>query len=224
MRVTDSGTAKTIKLGNTVDTAGKTGTSGNDVDRLFIGYTPYFTAGIWCGYDKNSKPIGHQSISHLEIWDAVMIKIHDSHLKSSDYVEGFSVGGLEYLPYCKDSGKLYCDKCLLDPRASRLEYGYFTNDNKPDKICDRHVICYYNDITGEIAAEALEEENVIKIALLDIPERSFPTEVKITDAEYVLQGVLKFDTSEDSIDIPSFVYTPEKGEFVIREKRKKQYN
>ena len=221
MRVTDSGTAKLISLGNTVDTAGKTGTSGNDVDRLFVGYTPYFTAGIWCGYNKNSQSIGHQSISHLEIWDKVMTRIHDARLENSDYVEGFSVGGLEYLPYCKDSGELFSEKCLLDPRTSRLEYGYFTSDNKPDKICDCHVICYYNEGTGEITIEGNSEESFIKIALLDIPERSFPIEVKITDAEYVLRRDSQEDISGDLLNTPHFIDTFEKGECMGRRKRKK---
>jgi len=221
MRVTDSGTAKIITLGNTVDTAGKTGTSGNDVDRLFVGYTPYYTAGIWCGYDKNSQSIGRQSISHLEIWDKVMTKIHDERLKTCDYVEGFSVGGLEYLPYCKDSGELYSEKCLLDPRASRLEYGYFTYDNKPDKICGRHTICYYDEITGEIYFENFGDDNFIKIALIDIPERSFKCEVEIGDSNYALPKPLTSDISEERLYIPHIIYTPEKGEYVGHGKKKK---
>ncbi len=224
MRVTDSGTAKIITLGDVVDTAGKTGTSGNDIDRLFIGYTPYYTAGIWCGYNKNSQSVGAQSISHLEIWDGVMNKIHNQLFKNEDYIEGFSVGGLEYLPYCKDSGELYSENCLLDPRSSRLEYGYFTADNKPSKKCDRHVICYYDSVTGGVAADGCPDENLIEIALLDISDRSFPTEVVVVDAEYVWRRLEKGDRLGDTFDVPYFVYTLDEGEFVGRGKKKKQYN
>lgn len=220
MRVTDSGTAKTVTLGSVVDTAGKTGTSGNDFDRTFVGYTPYYTAGIWCGYGKKSQSIGKQNVSHLEIWDNVMRKIHDARLKASDYVEGFSVSGLEYLPYCKDSGELYSEKCLLDPRSSRLEYGYFTPDNKPGKICDRHVICYYDEVTGQVTSDANPYENLIEIALLDIKGRSFPIEITVTDDEYVYRRVEKDERLGNSFEASYIIYTLEE-EFVGRGKKKK---
>jgi penicillin-binding protein 1A len=224
MRVTDSGTAKMITLGNTVDTAGKTGTSGNDKDRLFIGYTPYYTAGIWCGYVGKEKSIGRQSISHLEIWDEVMKKIHEERLGNEENTEGFSVSGLEYLPYCKDSGGLYTDRCMYDVRSVRLEYGYFTSDNKPNKICDKHVLCLYDDVTGAVAVKGCPKENLRLIALLDIPERSFPISVNITDAEFVWRSVKDGARLGDSYDIPYFIYTLEEGEYAGISKGKKQYN
>jgi len=39
------------------DAAGKTGTSDNNMDAWFIGYTPKVTAGVWLGYDKG-KALG----------------------------------------------------------------------------------------------------------------------------------------------------------------------
>ena len=182
--VTERGTAKQITLDSIVDTAGKTGTSGNDLDRFFIGYTPYYTAGIWCGYSDNQKSIGRQSISHIEIWDYVMKEIHETALKNTEITESFSVGGLEYLPYCKDSGKLFTERCLYDPRSSRLEYGYFTADNKPEGMCDRHIICLYGGTGEEITTKRNSKKGFGLLSLLDIPERNFPVEVYITDEEF----------------------------------------
>ena len=224
MRVTDSGTAKVITLGNIVDTAGKTGTSGNDKDRLFIGYTPYYTAGIWCGYSGSEKSIGWQSISHLEIWDGVMKKIHEKRLGNDENIESFSVKGLEYLPYCKDSGGLYTDRCMYDVRSVRLEYGYFTSDNKPNKICDKHILCLYDTVTGAIAVKGCPKENLTVIALLDIPDRSFPISINITDAQFVWRKVGEGAKLGDSYDIPYYIYTLEEGEFAGISKGKKQYN
>ena len=37
------------------DAAGKTGTSDNNMDSWFIGYTPKITAGVWLGYDRSQS-------------------------------------------------------------------------------------------------------------------------------------------------------------------------
>ena len=37
------------------DAAGKTGTSDNNMDSWFIGYTPKITAGVWLGYDRGQS-------------------------------------------------------------------------------------------------------------------------------------------------------------------------
>lgn len=224
MRVTESGTAKQVTLDTVVDTAGKTGTSGNDKDRIFIGYTPYCTAGIWCGYPNKSKSIGAQSVSHLEIWDDVMREIHELLLGKEDAVRSFSVKDVKRFPYCKDSGHLYSVNCMYDPRGVRLEYGYFTADNKPSGDCQRHVLCMYDELTDAIATDRCPKEYLKLIALLDISERSFPKEIYVTDAEYVYRSLEKGSRLGDSYDVPYFIYTIDDGEFVGKSKSKKQYN
>ena len=52
MTVTRYGTAKrylTITEALAVETAGKTGTTQNNCDRRFVGYTPRLLAGVWMG-------------------------------------------------------------------------------------------------------------------------------------------------------------------------------
>jgi penicillin-binding protein 1A len=56
--VVSHGTAKGMNISKTVAVAGKTGTSGADRDRWFIGYTPNFICGVWYGYVDN-REIGH---------------------------------------------------------------------------------------------------------------------------------------------------------------------
>ena len=36
-------------------TAGKSGTTSDNNDIWFVGYSPYYTAGIWGGCDNNQK-------------------------------------------------------------------------------------------------------------------------------------------------------------------------
>ncbi len=64
-----SGTAASAKgVQNLVGAAGKTGTTDNDNDRWFVGYTPYYAAGIWIGYDEPQSLSGKvSSAQHLKL-------------------------------------------------------------------------------------------------------------------------------------------------------------
>ena len=137
--VVADGTARQIMLKESVDTAGKTGTSGNDRDRLFVGYTPYYTAGIWCGYGKANTQVGHNSPSHIKIWDEVMKKVHEE-LVFTDYSETlryFNTDKLIIAPYCSKSGLIPSEWCELDDEAN-LKLGYFDYKNAPKSECDYH--------------------------------------------------------------------------------------
>ncbi len=186
-QVVESGTAKSITLKNIVDTAGKTGTSGNDKDRYFIGYTPYFTAGIRCGYNDN-RSIGHQTVSHFDIWDQIMLKLHEEELKNQDSLLTFSTDGLEHLSYCRDSGLLYSDVCIHDPRGERIMYGYFTGDNKPNVMCDKHIICKYDRETGEFIESDMESDDIDLFSLLKIENRNLPLDIEVSDSKYILEN------------------------------------
>ena len=57
--------------------AGKTGTSQNFRDAWFLGYTPYYTMGVWVGNDDNAsmKAVTGGSIPAY-IWQYVMKRSH----------------------------------------------------------------------------------------------------------------------------------------------------
>ena len=190
MGVTENGTASRIKLKNSVDTAGKTGTSGDDRDRLFIGYTPYLTAGIWCGYTDGTRAIGHMSTSHITVWDEVMRKMHGELLANTDDsdIRSFSSSGLVWRNFCRDSGAMATDVCALDPRGDRIDGAYFIRGSEPMLPCEVHVLCRYSEDCNALASEGCPYEGCIDIALLKIPARAFPKEIFISDAPYVYHG------------------------------------
>ena len=105
--VVDSGTAKnSISLDKKVSVAGKTGTTQNNADRYFVGYTPSLLGGAWIGYDY-PKPIEDGGVNPtLKIWDDIMSKIYA--------FEGFSGAdtdfeipiGIKKLSYDVSTGEL----------------------------------------------------------------------------------------------------------------------
>ena len=222
--VTSSGTAKSVKLKGMVETAGKTGTSGDDRDRLFIGYTPYYTAGVWCGYEDGISSVGSHRKNHLTVWDEVMRKIHEYRLSKESKVKKFSTDGLLYLPYCKDSGKMLTELCSLDARGERGEYGYFIPGSIPVGNCKTHIAVEYDTLTSAVAHSGCSSEDVRIVALLDIPWRRFPKEIFITDAEFVWRRISSTDPLGDGYDMPYFIYTIEDGVYVGRSRGKKQFN
>lgn len=133
------GTGRQIRLKENVDTAGKTGTSGNDKDRLFVGYTPYFTAGIWCGFGKSDLQVGHNVPNHLQIWDEVMKRIHERFVFSNyaDTIDSFDTSRITVAPYCSKSGNIPTEWCELDDE-SVIKFGYFRDKNTPRKECEYH--------------------------------------------------------------------------------------
>lgn len=223
MTVTDEGTAREIGLKHLVNTAGKTGTSGGSKEKTFIGYTPYYTAGIWCGYDKPDTAVANLSKSHIKIWDEVMTLIHEDCLREGSIRE-FSTAGLYYLPYCKDSGRLYSDACIYDVRGSRKDYGYFTADNAPKEECDRHILCKYDCVTKGIADAECPPENQIDVSLIKVTNRAFPKEIYVTDAEFVYRDIDRFTPRPDDPSLPYFYYTIPEGVFVGKSKSEKQFN
>lgn len=223
MTVTEDGTASKITLKSKLDTAGKTGTSGGSLDKSFIGYTPYFTAGIWCGYDDGVRAVSGLSKSHLEIWDEVMTLIHRPRLREES-IRRFSTDGLYRLPYCKDSGGLYTDRCIYDPRGNREEYGYFTADNLPSEECTRHILCKYDSVTKAIACPDCPAENLVDISLISVTDRSFPKEIYVTDAEFVYRDIGGYADRPIDYALPYFQYALPDGVFVGRGRGKKQFN
>jgi penicillin-binding protein 1B len=67
------GTAREIRArGFTADAAGKTGTTNDNRDAWFVGYTPDVLTAVWVGYDDN-RPLGLTgSQAALPIWTRFM--------------------------------------------------------------------------------------------------------------------------------------------------------
>ena len=70
----ESGTGSNAYLG-IMPVAGKTGTSGENKDRWFVGCTPYYVAAVWTGYDI-PETINVWGNPAARIWHDVMYPVH----------------------------------------------------------------------------------------------------------------------------------------------------
>ncbi|MCQ2452861.1 MAG: PBP1A family penicillin-binding protein [Oscillospiraceae bacterium] len=68
------GTGGVSNLDN-MPTAGKTGTTQDRFDRWFVGYSPYYVAACWVGYDNPAR-ISYSGNPAATMWKKVMEKIH----------------------------------------------------------------------------------------------------------------------------------------------------
>ena len=141
MGVVDNGTASFINLSDKIATAGKTGTTSNNEDKWFIGYTPYLTCGVWTGYDTPT-PMYYEKNPSCIIFDKVMEYAHRDINKNVEFRSPFGVYTCEF---CFDSGMLPTENCENDIRGSRVGMGYFKFEDLPMSRCNLHKSVYIDN-------------------------------------------------------------------------------
>lgn len=115
--------------------AGKTGTTSNKIDAWFVGYTPYYVAGIWFGNDVNI-PLDQGSKVAAKFWSNVMKDIH-ADLEPKTFIEP---EGLIEVYVDTISGKRPSDYSYMDPRNTvRKEIFIPGTEPKVTDIDDVHV-------------------------------------------------------------------------------------
>ena len=130
--------------------AGKSGTTTTNRDVWFIGYTPYFTGGIWAGYDENQQldSSSGETSFHKEIWKRIMTRVHEGYedigFKQPDSVETATI--------CRKSGKLPIPGvCSSDPRGNATYTEFFAKGTTPTEVCDKHIRTIVCAVSGQKA-------------------------------------------------------------------------
>ena len=145
--------------------SGKTGTTSNNKDRYFCGYTGYYTGAVWSGYDQPEKIVTTSGIKNPStvLWQKVMQPVHAG-LENRDL---FSYDNMVEVTVCLDSGKLATPACSHDIRNSdRLQSAYVYPEDMPTQFCDAHISLDYCTTGGGVANEYCHKfENVGAIVL-----------------------------------------------------------
>lgn len=199
--VVSSGTAQAITLDKKTAVAGKTGTTQDNCDKWFIGYTPYFIGGVWCGYEYPESMDSIDGNPCIKVWDEVMTALHS---KFSYTADDFEIGdNIIKVRCCADSGKLLTSSCRIDARGNRGVWCYFESGTEPNVYCDCHITVDYNRIDGGVACDDCPAENIEKVGMIKV-YRDFPVQVYVDDAQYVWRRVLSGRSMTHEQTLPFF--------------------
>lgn len=154
--VVNSGTGTGAKFsGMTI--AGKTGSTNSNNDRYFVGYTPYYTAAVWVGYNTPTRIVASGNPA-ATMWKTFMSRIHEG-LPNKD----FDVSGsdMESVTVCTQTGLLPSGSCPT--HTVRVAKG-----SAPALTCDAHISVSICADTGLLASEYCP--NVTSLNVLDLSQ------------------------------------------------------
>ena len=128
---------------------GKTGTTSSNKDRWFCGFTGYYTAAVWCGYDQPEviNLTGNQNNPAARLFKMVMEPLH----KGLERVSLVRTNKFKEATICLDCGLLATDACTKDVRYDGATTDGFTRveevkaykEDLPTEECTCHVEVQY---------------------------------------------------------------------------------
>ncbi len=135
---------------------GKTGTTSSNRDRWFCGYTGYYTAAVWFGFDTPEEinlVMGNGNNPAAVLFSKVLTKAHQG-LEKVQLIDYSKFGGVTM---CLDSGKVATAACSQDVRTvdniARTSYANVYPEDRPRALCDKHVLVDYCTTGGGVASE-----------------------------------------------------------------------
>ena len=99
-----------------------------------MGYTPYYTAAVWVGYETPARVSTRYNNPAAHMWQLVMDPIHDG-LENTGFTQP---SGLTQVSYCLDCGGEATAACQSDPRGARIGTGYVFAEDRPTTVCTCH--------------------------------------------------------------------------------------
>ena len=168
--VGQNGTATYCKISG-VDVAAKTGTTDENYDRWLCGFTPYYTAVTWYGFDQNeSIDFNGRNPAGL-IWANVMARIHTG-LQKASFEKPNSVLGVTV---CSETGKRATTGC------PNTYTEYFLLGTAPN-TCDKHRGEALKNNSNEKTNTNNDSTDVIQGITEEIDEKEPPRTTEPTDS------------------------------------------
>jgi len=179
--VVNKGTGRLCKFKTiNMPVAGKTGTTSSVNDLWFSGFTPYYTASVWSGFDYAKSQT--EKSYHKNLWRTIMERIHkEKDLKTKEFSKPESI---VTATICTKSGKrAVTGLCNHAVGGSTVKTEYFAKGTEPSETetCDVHKSVKICKVSGKLATDFCPEEDVEELVYLDKEETS-PTE----DSRYLI--------------------------------------
>ena len=201
--VVREGTATEVQLDSGMPVAGKTGTTSKYNDVWFVGYTPYYTVGVWGGYDNNEKlpDEGVYRSYHKTLWKKVVDRLSAgqapaSFLKPATVQTARICGLTDQLPSssCEHVSEDYVSTAFLPTRVCTIcgsgEAESF-NENDWQAFTDEVIAeNHYEEIPVDAFEDYIEEEQTFEPYPFDV---EYFEEENFTDEED--------DWTEDWVDL-----------------------
>lgn len=123
------GTASGTTLSNSMPTYGKTGTTDQNYDKWFVGFTPYYVGAVWFGFDTPSSlsDAGINSNPAVTAWRLVFEKIS----QGQSYETLDKPSSVKEAKICLISGKLAGNTC-------QAVKAYYVAGTEPKVKCTNH--------------------------------------------------------------------------------------
>jgi penicillin-binding protein 1A len=206
----DNGTGTLADLKDIgIDVCGKTGTTNSRMDRYFCGYTGYYTAAVWCGFEIPAEIVlvGQSGHPGARLWKKVMEPLH----KGKENIPLYNEENMVEITVCLDSGKLVTDACSSDIRGiSRTETVLVYEEDVPMGYCDKHISMEYCSEGNAVANEycrkfaevgmlKLEQRSLVKITQSLIDELALAEEFGLKDAYLKDNYIYQVDDSGNPV-------------------------
>ena len=141
-----------------METCAKTGSTDDYVDRWLCGFTPYYTAACWFGYDNDQEPLKVGKTTYSvdgrnpagQLWSSIMKDIHKG-LANKNFNKPST--GLVQKTICKYTGGVATSSCTNTYTET------FTTDNVPEN-CQGHGTQKICTESGKVANEYCPADKV----------------------------------------------------------------
>ncbi len=197
--VVTSGTGRRAAVPGVI-TAGKTGTTSDNTDAWFVGYTPQYTASIWIGNDSPAVKLPNGSALAAGFWSKVMTRVHrDVPRREFKEPEGMITASV-----CTISGKLPTPLC-----EGHVETELFAKGHEPTESCDIHESVRVDITTNKLATNKCPSFFVRSKSFMNISPPYIASKFGgILPSDYIYRMPTAYCTANHRISLPTIKKRP----------------